>query len=717
MKPIFSFVLAVFLLFWSFPVLISNANAQETQMATKDLLMNPEKKPDTIHSVRAANSIQSNYIQLMNGGGDMSLRGDPNGTGTFGSFLYNYSGSNRYMIYTHLALPDPDNPGSYLQPVMTMTNPNNNPSSTAFEISNVPGPPMMGSTQKLGTTPAYFPYPVDAITYHDNINSATGLPGADGVMDGFTGTTTGIAGFLIEHTVQIGLNAYTEHPDNVEFFFTVTNTSDVARVFGLSWNVDTQIGGNAGMGCNGDHAPFYFSGCTSEFTTQQASVGFPIPAGSMAEAKYRSLSLIPQNINPYTNSVPRYLYALHPCENQSGLIFTDLGNKNGIQWQKADYVAIAAYQNISTHYLFGVNNGNSVGTADSEHMLRWNPQVVLPGETIHLAYSYGAGNGRNWIQDAINFTDMGPHIIFTDPAKLYYINSPFTTETNIANRIPTSTVTSGTVTLKIPTAYLDVESSMTSGNKWIKDIGASNGDPNNDYYIYSFGSIAPWNILPVVPEVNLRVIPQYAADVNTTYWLTLNVVPSNLTVEPVTIANNLFIPKLNSLTITATADANGTITPEGAIPVGYGYSQNFIFTPINSNYIILDVLVDDVSNPAAVLSGSYTFTNVTENHTIHVTFKMRDATITVAANPTTGGTVTGGGIFPIDTVITVTATPINNCYTFLNWTDKGAVVAGAGATYTFTVTQSRNLVANFEQITYPVTLFKYPENGGRVYCN
>ena len=70
-------------------------------------------------------------------------------------------------------------------------------------------------------------------------------------------------------------------------------------------------------------------------------------------------------------------------------------------------------------------------------------------------------------------------------------------------------------------------------------------------------------------------------------------------------------------------------------------------------------------------------------------------TITVSANPTEGGTVTGGGTYQQGQSCTVTATA-NAGYTFTNWTENGNVVS-SNASYTFTVNANRNLVANFEQ--------------------
>ena len=71
--------------------------------------------------------------------------------------------------------------------------------------------------------------------------------------------------------------------------------------------------------------------------------------------------------------------------------------------------------------------------------------------------------------------------------------------------------------------------------------------------------------------------------------------------------------------ITATADEHGTIEPAGTITVPKGESKTFTITPV-SGYRIKDVLVDDVSVGAV---STYTFENVTENHTIRATFARK----------------------------------------------------------------------------------------------
>ena len=67
--------------------------------------------------------------------------------------------------------------------------------------------------------------------------------------------------------------------------------------------------------------------------------------------------------------------------------------------------------------------------------------------------------------------------------------------------------------------------------------------------------------------------------------------------------------------------------------------------------------------------------------------------IEAVPNPFEGGTVAGAGTYADGQTCTLTATP-NEGYTFVNWTENGEMVS-TDATYTFTVSGDRDLVANF----------------------
>ena len=85
--------------------------------------------------------------------------------------------------------------------------------------------------------------------------------------------------------------------------------------------------------------------------------------------------------------------------------------------------------------------------------------------------------------------------------------------------------------------------------------------------------------------------------------------------------------------------------------------------------------------------------------------------IEATPNPIEGGTVTGAGTYFVSETCTLTAIP-NEGYTFMNWTENDEVVS-TDATYSFTVTTERNLVANFA-LPFTITASATPEEGGTV---
>lgn len=97
---------------------------------------------------------------------------------------------------------------------------------------------------------------------------------------------------------------------------------------------------------------------------------------------------------------------------------------------------------------------------------------------------------------------------------------------------------------------------------------------------------------------------------------------------PHIIAATFMVTPPDTYTITATAGANGGISPSGAVTVNKGASQSFTITP-NTGYAVQDVLVDGVSQGAI---GTYTFTNVTTG----------PHTITASFTPACGGIMVGG---------------------------------------------------------------------------
>lgn len=168
--------------------------------------------------------------------------------------------------------------------------------------------------------------------------------------------------------------------------------------------------------------------------------------------------------------------------------------------------------------------------------------------------------------------------------------------------------------------------------------------------------------------------------------------------EPVTADHtiNATFSKIN-LTITASASANGTITPSGNVTVEYGNAQTFTVAA-NDGYEVDYVLVDGES--VALTNNSYTFNNVTENHAIFVVFKASNYTITVTdpenGNITPNGVVTVG----YNATPTFTIMPTMGYEVTSILVDNNNVIANAEATvmggynYTFApVTANHTLTA------------------------
>ena len=162
-----------------------------------------------------------------------------------------------------------------------------------------------------------------------------------------------------------------------------------------------------------------------------------------------------------------------------------------------------------------------------------------------------------------------------------------------------------------------------------------------------------------------------------------------------------------TITVSANPTNGGTVTGGGTYQQG---QQCTVSALANSGF----TFTNWTENGNVVSTNrNYTFT-VTGNRTLVANFQAQPQqfTINVSANPTNGGSVTGGGNYNQGTSCTVTATA-NIGYTFTNWTENGNVVS-TNANYSFIVTGNRTLVANFTQQNYNINVSANPSNGGTV---
>ncbi len=155
--------------------------------------------------------------------------------------------------------------------------------------------------------------------------------------------------------------------------------------------------------------------------------------------------------------------------------------------------------------------------------------------------------------------------------------------------------------------------------------------------------------------------------------------------------------------ITASSGPNGSVTPVGVTQVVSGGGQIYAITPA-TGYHVADVLVDTVSVGAVT---SYTFSNVTANHTISAAFSADTYPVTYSATGADSGSAPSAQTktYGVDlTLATNTGSLTKAGNTFDGWNTQPD---GSGTSYAAGGTYSGNaaltLYAKWKINTYPVT--------------
>jgi len=220
---------------------------------------------------------------------------------------------------------------------------------------------------------------------------------------------------------------------------------------------------------------------------------------------------------------------------------------------------------------------------------------------------------------------------------------------------------------------------------YTRTIHASTGDN---------GAISPAGLV----TVNYGGDQTFSITPATNYHV-VNVWVDNVSVGPVTsytftnvtADHNIYVSfAIDTFTITASAGANGDISPAGSLAQNYGASQTFTITP-NIGYHVADVLVDDVSVGPVT---SYTFNDINANHTIAASFAINPRTITATAGA--NGAISPAGAVSVNSggSQTFTIAPEAN-YNVLTVLVDGVSV-GPVSSYTFdNVTADHTITASF----------------------
>ncbi len=188
--------------------------------------------------------------------------------------------------------------------------------------------------------------------------------------------------------------------------------------------------------------------------------------------------------------------------------------------------------------------------------------------------------------------------------------------------------------------------------------------------------------------------------------LTINFtsVVDNAKVSAIEIASAL---SPNTYTITASTGTGGSISPPGATVVNSGNSLTYTITP-SQGYSISAVTVDGA--PEGALS-SYTFSNVTGNHTISASFNPTVPAYGISASAGTGGSISPSGTVTVSSgsaqTFTITALAGYAISTVL----VDGTPVGAVGSYTFSnITANHTISASFTAVG---TSFAVNSGGGQ----
>jgi len=180
------------------------------------------------------------------------------------------------------------------------------------------------------------------------------------------------------------------------------------------------------------------------------------------------------------------------------------------------------------------------------------------------------------------------------------------------------------------------------------------------------------------------------------------VYPFTLNADRQLVAN--FVPTY-TVTTTASPTTGGTTSGDGTYNSGDSVT---VVASENAGYNFVNWTEGDAVVSA---SASYTFA-ASANRDLVANFARITYTIGTSASPIAGGTANGGGTVNSGDSVTVVATP-NPGFTFANWTEGSAIVSSL-ASYTFTASANRDLVANFVTPILDISEATAIRNGSKV---
>ena len=271
----------------------------------------------------------------------------------------------------------------------------------------------------------------------------------------------------------------------------------------------------------------------------------------------------------------------------------------------------------------------------------------------------------------------------------------------------------GTPSSESPTT-LENPSATTLINKIIEQSGTYNAilltEINVQYWYRKNGDNS--TIKPIIPGVSETGVFNYSVatyNAGSNQWVKGSGVVSKSITNPnyssmtaiLNTASNYNALDLTTLYVNIsvnsdTPEANASITGQGQ----YAFGELCTLTLASFNsaaYTFTGWFINGVNKSSQT---TYSF-NVTESTTVTAKFSIihiSEYTITTNVSPADGGQVTGGGTYPENENITLSATP-SDTYKFSKWIKNGTD-ASTNSTISFNVTESCTYTAKFNKIEY-----------------
>ncbi|MFA7074880.1 MAG: InlB B-repeat-containing protein, partial [Endomicrobiaceae bacterium] len=186
-----------------------------------------------------------------------------------------------------------------------------------------------------------------------------------------------------------------------------------------------------------------------------------------------------------------------------------------------------------------------------------------------------------------------------------------------------------------------------------------------------------------------------------------------------------------NLTLVVNPENTGTVSGPETFNLNTIINETDLLVENNAGWTFIGWTSDAEGNNPVV----FPVTMPTEDVTWYAQFEQVEYTVNLSVNPENAGEVTGAGSYHYNDSVTVTATA-NDGYQFVNWTSetegrnilsssnqlltsknmqRHRDIVSTDSVYTFAMPANNlSLIANFELITYNLTLVINPENAGTV---